>query len=149
MKKVLGNTNLFFLFLVSALNLLMLREDFLENPSVLLKSLSALVTLFIYTGLLIDTKSRGIYRHFFAVLFVQTICVISYKYFSQSWFTKSSLFDLLYGITLFIGAPFMYTALLLQTICKIDWKIIIMLLFLLYCVGLIFRVISMSNKNKT
>ena len=136
---------LFFLIAVGLLNILMLREDFLENPSMLLKVVSVIIATIIYVSVLTDTKNKGIYRHFFGVLLVSAICCMLFTFFPNSG--NSPLFGFSYMITVFAGAPFAYTALLLQELINLDWKFIVGLLFLLYCIALMIRIFCQTHNN--
>ena len=136
---------LVFLVAIGLLNVLMLREDFLENPSMLLKVVSVIIATIIYVSVLTDTKNKGIYRHFFGVLLVSVICCMLFTFFPNSG--NSPLFGFSYMITVFAGAPFVYTALLLQELINLDWKFIVGLLFLLYCIESMIRVFQRIHKT--
>lgn len=138
---------LVFLVAIGLLNILMLREDFLENPSMLLKVVSVIIATIIYVSVFTDTKNKGIYRHFFGVLLVSTICVMLYQFFPDSSILNYPLYGFSYMITVFAGAPFIYTALVLQDIIHLDWRLIVGLLFLLYCIESMIRVFQRIHKT--
>ena len=147
LKLIAEQRGLVFLVAIGLLNVLMLREDFLENPSMLLKIPSLVIVFVIYVFVLVDNGNRGIYRHFFGILLVSTICVMLYKFFPNSSVLNSPLFGFSFMITVFAGAPFIYTALVLQSIITLDWKLIVGLLFLLYCIESMIRVFQRIHKT--